>query len=146
MLLRVSLPVSLRRVVDRVPPPPADVGAAAPAPPPHSTPAPGSARFGIRDRRAPRGESPPLSASTEEGILREVHGGESPPLSASTEPPRPRQGRAPRLRTGATPPAAFRARPPGRGPPAWDHGAAGSGARTRRRWPAGCRCLRPAAC
>src|SRR3989449_10448518 len=88
MLLRVSLPVSLRRVVDRAPPPPADVGAAAPAPPPHSTPAPGSARFGIRDRRAPRGESPPLSAST--------------------EPPRPRQGRAPPLRTGATPPAAFR--------------------------------------
>src|SRR5438034_9682446 len=32
LLLRVSLPVSLRRVVDRAPPPPADVGAAAPAP------------------------------------------------------------------------------------------------------------------
>src|SRR2546426_12631689 len=68
MLLRVSLPVSLRRVVDRAPPPPADVGAAAPAPPPHSTPAPGSARSGTQGRRALRGAA--LRPSTWIGLHR----------------------------------------------------------------------------
>src|SRR2546425_5896029 len=100
MLLGLSVPASLCRVSGPVSPLPSDATVVAPARRWHSTPAPGSARFGIRVRRAPRVESPLPSAST--------------------APPLPQRVRAPPLRTEVAPPAVFRARRPGRGPPAWE--------------------------